>query len=243
MPDFDTQNPREPSRPRKLLNSAAALPGRVANHPLVRLAAGLWSTMNRYRRRWAQALRRLSSPVREHGPHAVTGGCALLLAGFLVWSGVVYYPVYHPSRAQMPEFDIGFSNRECPAEKAAFEYVAAECYFAYTDAHDPELLALIAEELSGPYSGSAAVTRVEFFHSRDSGSPFATGYYFFGDKALARSVLTEGEISGATLWHGAYIFGGGFVPSRGALTRSASPAPAPEEMEEPPRGTPGGLGP
>ena len=237
MPHFDTQNPREPSRLRKLLNSAAALPGRMANHPWMGSAGDLWRGMNRHRRRWAQAPRRLSRPVREHGPHVVTVGSGLLLAAFLVW----LWPVYHPSRAQMPEYDIGSSNQECPAEKAAFEYVAAECYFAYTNAHDPELLALIAEELSGPYSGSAAVTRVDFFHSSDSGSPFATGYYFFGDKPLARSVLTEGEIETATVWHGAYIFGAEFVPSRGALTRYASPAPVPEEMDQHRRGTPGGL--
>jgi hypothetical protein len=113
---------------------------------------------------------------------------------------------------------------------------------------DPELQALIAEDLSRPYSGALAVTRVDFFYSRHSLGPSATAYYFFGDEALARSVLTEEEIDAASVWHGAYVFAGGFVPSRGLASRDASPTPTgpagiqPSEMSGP-RGVPGGLGP
>jgi hypothetical protein len=58
MPEFDTRNQRESHLPNRLLISASALPGRIANHPWVRSAVeGHEPTplppRGRYPARWA----------------------------------------------------------------------------------------------------------------------------------------------------------------------------------------------
>src|SRR5215203_1679609 len=56
MPDFDTRNQREPRLPTRLLISASALPGGIANHPWVRSAVDLWRAMDPRRHRRAVAI-------------------------------------------------------------------------------------------------------------------------------------------------------------------------------------------
>jgi len=63
MPDFDTRNQREPRLPTRLLISASALPGGIANHPWVRSAVDLWRAMDPRRHRRAVAILHAGLPI------------------------------------------------------------------------------------------------------------------------------------------------------------------------------------
>jgi hypothetical protein len=214
MPEFDTRNQREPGRPRKFLNSTAALFERVANHPRARPTVDAWRGMERHRRRRI----------------VVVGAAALLIVSYLLWSSSLSHSLFPPSRAQLPEYES--SNAACPGyqgTKSTNGYLDTRCFYAFTDARDRELLALIAEDVSVRFGGSAAVTRVDFLHGDFEEPAEATAYYFVWDEDVARSVLTEEEIDAATIWHGAYVFrgeiSGEFVPSREARQiRANSPS-------------------
>src|SRR5829696_5494928 len=214
MPDFDTRTPPQgPSRLSKFLSKVHTYAG------------GLWSTLNRHRRRWAEVRHRWVSAAAEgvvvgieassmilirHRLVASLG--SLLLMGFLIWLWLGYDPIHHPSMKQLPEYSSGtFDPADCPYVTNTEPEGNILCYYAITDARDPELLALVTADVVGEVAEVQGVQQVEFYESNPytdsvgSDNPYATGLVFANkDAAEEAELYAEGDFSEATYWHGAY---------------------------------------
>ena len=209
MPDFDTRTPPQgPSRLSKFHT----------------YAGGLWRTLTRHRRRWAEVRHRWLSAAGErvlvgiedsgmflYRHRLVAGLGSFFLIGCLIWLWLGYDPVHHPSYDQMPEYSRGtFDPADCPYVTFTETEGNILCYYAITDARDPELLALVTADVVGEVSEVQVVQQVEFYESNPYAGvgtemPYATGLVFASkDAADTAPVL----LSEATHWHGAYVFEG-----------------------------------
>ena len=111
----------------------------------------------------------------------------------------------------MPEYSRGtFDPADCPYVTFTETEGNILCYYAITDARDPELLALVTADVVGEVSEVQVVQQREFYESNPYAGvgtemPYATGLVFASkDAANTAPVL----LSEATHWHGAYVFEG-----------------------------------
>jgi hypothetical protein len=208
MPDFETRSPPEPSRLSKLHAYAVAALRRsiasvvAASKRLRTIAAGLLRSINRHR--WAAGLVTFCVVVGSVG-----------IPGFVGYRQAVTHPTYD----QMPEYSSGsFDPADCPYIDFGANEGNIGCYYAITDARDPELLALVTADVAGDVAEVQVVKQVEFWESNPySGDgterPYATGLVFASkDAAQDSAAYIEEDLSEATYWHGAYVFEGDDYP-------------------------------
>jgi hypothetical protein len=205
VPDFETRTPPEPGRLSKLHAYAVAAQRKsmasvvAASQRVSAIAAGLLRSINRHR--WAAGLVAFCVVVGSVG-----------IAGFVVYRQAVT----HPSMDQLPEYSRGtFDPADCPYLEVGRYPGSILCYYAITDARDPELLALVTADVVGDVAEVQVVQQVEFYeHSpyTNSGAnerPYATGLVFASKDAAEDVAASEGiNLSEATHWHGVYVFEG-----------------------------------
>jgi hypothetical protein len=237
MPEFDTRKPPQGPRQRRRWIASAGerlLVGiegaidflvRSLDHRLVRPANGLLSSIKRHR--WVMPavglLRRMihagkRSFIYRHRRWAAGLGLLFLGVGVIgypwAWHVVGRYTVTHPSYDQLPEYSYSTKDyADCPYVTSTEPEGNIRCFYAITNARDPELLALVTYDVVQDYGMEGQVEQVEFYEHNpytSSGAnerPYATGLVFASKDAAEGSadVISE-DLSEATHWHGAYVF-------------------------------------
>jgi hypothetical protein len=139
-----------------------------------------------------------------------------LLGLFIYWPNLLAL-LGEPSAADTPEYEGPYEKdyNDCPYIDFGASEGNIPCYYAITDARNPELLALVTYDAAAhSYFGTKADLEVSFYHSEESyndgASSFAKGLFFPSKYDADVYADAEGiDLSEAIHYHGVYVFESG----------------------------------